>query len=296
MKRIPVILDTDIGGDIADTWALGMLVNCPELDLRYVCAATGDTRYRAKVACKCLERVGRTDVAVGAGIRQPMDPLAKTQAAWVEDYELRSYPGAYHEDGVDRMVHLIMDAKAPLTLIAIGPLPNLAAALEREPRIAGRCHFVGMHGSIRVPYEGQTQLAAEYNVVSDIPSARKVFTAPWKSMTITPLDTCGRVRLKGDLYRKVLESAKPVPAGIIENYRIWRWVGDNIEKQSSILFDTVAVHLAYSRKYLTMQRMNVAVDDKGFTRERKRGALMQVAMDWTDLPAYENYLVRRLLA
>ena len=40
-----VVLDTDIGGDIDDTWALAMLLGCPELDLRLVVSATGDTTY-----------------------------------------------------------------------------------------------------------------------------------------------------------------------------------------------------------------------------------------------------------
>ena len=40
-RRIPVILDTDIGNDIDDTWALGQLLNSPELDLKLVLTSTG---------------------------------------------------------------------------------------------------------------------------------------------------------------------------------------------------------------------------------------------------------------
>lgn len=67
-KRIPVILDTDIGGDIDDTWALAMLLNSPELDLKLVVTDTGNTTYRAKVAAKLLEVAGRTDVPIGIGL------------------------------------------------------------------------------------------------------------------------------------------------------------------------------------------------------------------------------------
>ena len=66
MKK-PVILDTDIGIDIDDTWALAMLLNSPELDLRLVSVATGDAAYRARLAAKFLDRAGRAengDVAV----------------------------------------------------------------------------------------------------------------------------------------------------------------------------------------------------------------------------------------
>lgn len=50
IKPIPTILDTDIGNDIDDTWALGMLLNSPEFDLKLVLTSTGDARYRARVA------------------------------------------------------------------------------------------------------------------------------------------------------------------------------------------------------------------------------------------------------
>jgi inosine-uridine nucleoside N-ribohydrolase len=53
-KPIPVILDTDIGGDIDDTWALAMLLKSPELDLKLVVTDTGNTTYRAGVAAKLL--------------------------------------------------------------------------------------------------------------------------------------------------------------------------------------------------------------------------------------------------
>ena len=62
-----VILDTDIGTDIDDTWALGMLMNCPEVDLKAVVSAHADTEYRASLVAKLLEVWSRTDVAVGVG-------------------------------------------------------------------------------------------------------------------------------------------------------------------------------------------------------------------------------------
>ena len=66
--KIPVILDTDIGGDIDDTWALAMMLKSPELDVKLVVTDTGNTTYRAKIAAKMLEIAGRTDVPVGVGL------------------------------------------------------------------------------------------------------------------------------------------------------------------------------------------------------------------------------------
>jgi hypothetical protein len=66
--RIPVILDTDIGDDIDDTWALAMVLKCPELDLKLVVGDQRKSLYRAKLIAKFLERAGRTDIPVGVGL------------------------------------------------------------------------------------------------------------------------------------------------------------------------------------------------------------------------------------
>ena len=64
---IPVILDTDIGDDIDDTWALTMLLKSPLLDLKLVTTTRGKAEYRGKLVAKILTAAGRTDVPVGLG-------------------------------------------------------------------------------------------------------------------------------------------------------------------------------------------------------------------------------------
>ena len=153
MMPIPVILDTDIGSDIDDTWALALLLRSPEVDLKLCVSDTGDTLYRAKLLAKLLETAGRGDVTVGIGpAMQDGSWAAKGQAAWVEDYDLSRYPGKIAEDGIGTMIDTILSSPVPVTLLCIGPVPNIAAALQREPRIAHNARFVGMHGSLRTGY------------------------------------------------------------------------------------------------------------------------------------------------
>ena len=170
--KIPVILDTDIGGDIDDTWALALLLKSPEFDVKLVVSDLGDTVYRAKIIAKILETAKRTEIPVGIGIRQ--SDKAGPQAAWVADYDLDRYPGKVHQDGVAALIETIMTAPTPITLICIGPMPNIKAALEKEPRIAERARFVGMHGSVRLGYEGKPTPDPECNVVSDVPAAARI--------------------------------------------------------------------------------------------------------------------------
>ncbi len=308
---IPVILDTDIGGDIDDTWALAMLLKSPELDLKLVVTDTGDTTYRAKVAAKLLEIAGRADVPVGIGLvegaEEPAgagdahpDTQVQPQAPWVEGYDLAQYPGQVHQDGVGALIDTIMGTSEPVTLIAIGPVPNVAEALKREPRIAERVgRVVGMHGSVRVGYGGGSIPNAEYNVVADVPACRAMFGASWP-ITLTPLDTCGLVTLKGEKLARVRASTDPLARAVVENNDIWAarvgWTKVDPHVETSVLFDTVAIYLAFSEALLEMEALPLRITDDGFTViDDTEGRVVRCATRWKDLPAFEDLLVERLI-
>jgi inosine-uridine nucleoside N-ribohydrolase len=302
-SRIPVILDTDIGTDIDDTWALVMLLKSPELDLKLVTTDTGNTTYRARIVARLLEIAGRTDVPIGIGIEQNQADDGP-QAPWVAGYGLSRYPGRVLQDGVGALVDTIMSSEKPITLIAIGPVPNVAAALAREPRIAERARFVGMHGSLRLGYGGAPEIAAEANVRGDPAACRTVLGARW-DVTITPLDTCGLVQLKGEKYARVAASRDPLVQAVMENYRVWwrrcPWCRERHAtepglpaRESSTLFDTVAVYLAFSSDLLAMEDIGVRVTDDGHTLIDDSQKALRCATKWWDLAAFEDLLVQRL--
>lgn len=299
-RRIPAILSTDIGDDIDDTWALGFLLKSPEIDLKLAVGDYGRPEYRAKLLAKFLQRTGRSDVPVGLGVEVTKPGGEPRQSEWVKDYDLASYPGKVHRDGVQAMIDLIMKSPEPITVIAIGPAPNIAAGLEREPRIADKARFVGMHGSVRVGYGGGKTPAAEWNVKCDPKSLQKAFTAPWE-VTITPLDTCGIINLTGDKYRKFRNSKDPVAVAILDNYRLWlahpnNGKGDTkpAETRSSTLFDTVAVYLAFDQSLCTMETLGIRVTDDGFTKIDPAAKKVSVASSWKNLGAFEDLLVERV--
>src|ERR1022692_403731 len=118
-KARPVILTTDIGDDIDDTWALGFLLKCPELDFKLVVGDYGRREYRAKLLAKFLQTVGQSQVPIGMGIDG--EPRGDgSQGAWLKDYDLGSYPGRVHPDGVQAMIDAVMQSRDPVTIIAIG--------------------------------------------------------------------------------------------------------------------------------------------------------------------------------
>lgn len=309
-RKIPVIFDTDVCDDIDDTWALAMLLQSPEFDVKLITTAVGNTESKVKTIAKFLQEVGRTEIPIGAGVSH--HKRGHRQDAWAKDFDLESYPGKIHKDGIKAIIDTVMKSKRQITIIAVGPLPNIAAALEREPKIAKKAKFVGMHGSIRKGYAGGSKPSAEYNVRAYVKEAQKVFTAPW-DITITPLDTCGIIQIKGQKYQKILKNNSPLTKALIENYRAWlaqpiaaknknmskadveKRVDQKANSSSSTLFDTVAIYLGMSTKLVKMEKLKIIVTDDGHTKIDESGKLINCAMAWKDLGAFEDLLVRRLI-
>ena len=297
---IPVILDTDIGMDVDDVWALAFLLRCPELDVKLVTTCTGDTRYRACVAAKVLAAAGRSDVPIGIGI--PLDRSPRTHAAWLDGYELAAYAGPVLEDGVGAICDTVLAAQDQVSIISIGPLPNIAAALARLPALNEQANFIGMHGSVRRGYLGAAKPMREYNVVQHSLSAQRVFNAPWRK-TITPLDTCGNMILSGDQFATIVASDDPVARIVRDNHFLWfdavrDWpvVKDmDPQSQSSILYDTVAVGLAFAEPLLAIEALPLSVTEDGKTMlDEANGSTVRCATEWRDEARFKQLLVTRL--
>jgi inosine-uridine nucleoside N-ribohydrolase len=310
---IPVILDTDLGGDIDDHWALVMLLGCPELDLRLVTTVTGDPTYRAQVTSGILKTAGRSDVPIGVGLagrHQSGKPLGSNASR----NPLGAYPGVVFEDGVDALVEAVVSSPEPVTIIATGGWTNLAAALDREPGIADNARVVAMFGSVREGYEPDSAPTQEANVGFDIPAAQKVLAAQWEVL-IAPLDSCASVVLDGERYAAVRNAHTPLTDALFDAYLEWcgqvpglllasstdeeqeklrHELTERFETTSTILYDTVPVHLAYSTALAVVERLPIAVDDDGMTRIREGAREVQVATGWVDKDAFLDHLVERL--
>ena len=295
-KPVPLILDTDIGTDMDDTWALAMILKSPELDLKLVSTVAADTTYRAKLAAKMLQLAGRTDVPVGIGpasaehVSYPLGP-------WVEHYGLADYPGTVHEDGVQALIDTIRNSPEPVTVLSIGPMTNLALALELAPDIIDNSRVVGMQGSIYMGYDGSEQTVAEWNVYLDPRAAQKVLSSEW-NITLTPIDTCGLLALSGSLYQTFRSSTDSLVRAILSNYKFWLEEKHKLHElpaHTSVLYDTVAAYLTFSEEWLEMEELPLVVTDNAFTRIDSSGKTIRCATGWKDMRAFEEFLVDRLM-
>ena len=126
-----IILDTDFGDDIDDTFALYFLLQQAGEKISLILSAFGQTKKRAELIYEFLERYGRTDIPVGIG---------EENAAYRDPYMYRffdkhscaeTYPLV--QDGVEKAKELI-DENDDVVIIAIGPTTNLAKLAEICPK------------------------------------------------------------------------------------------------------------------------------------------------------------------
>jgi len=192
-----VLLDCDPGIDDA----LAIVFGCghPGLDLTGVTTVSGNVNLDTVTAnaLSVLELAGRPDVPVVPGSARPL--LRATLDAREVHGEgglgaarlpaAQAGPAGGH--AVDYLIDTIGAAPGEITLVATGPLTNIALAVRREPRLAGWVRdFVIMGGSAG---RGNVTPAAEFNIAADPEAAAIVFEAGWQ-VTMVGLDVTLQAR------------------------------------------------------------------------------------------------------
>lgn len=171
-ERQPVVLDTDIGTDIDDAYALLLAAVSPELRLLGVLTVNHDVTLRAKIARKLLNLSGRFDIPVIRGVGPSLTP-GETRG-WGE-HEGRGIAlddisdADLGEDAPGWLARAAQDAfdrGEPLTLLTIGALTNVAVALEREPEKMSRIGRIVSMASNFQGY-GEEHARGEHNVACD---------------------------------------------------------------------------------------------------------------------------------
>jgi inosine-uridine nucleoside N-ribohydrolase len=286
--RTPVVLDTDIGGDIDDAWALAYVMASERLDLVAVTVSDGDTPARARLASKLLSVAGRAEVPVAVGRQTPVPPdRIEYQLQWGENFTAK---GPVATPAADLIVAEARKRPGELVLVAVGPLQNVADALRREPRLPQLVkRLVLMNGCV---YGSKWGLVAEWNVTQAIADAQLVYAAGFP-ITIVPLDSTTKVMLKQEERERLLKRPTPLTTALEALYRLW------LEKptQQMTLHDQLAVVEAElpGDYFGTLPTVPLVVDDKGFTREDKeRGKPVRVALEPKRDAFMEHYLGRLL--
>ena len=273
--RMKVVLDTDIGTDIDDAWALAYAVKSPTFDLLGVTISDADTAQRAKLACKLLHRLGRTDVPVAVGRKTPAIPPDRIdyQFAWAEDF--REY-NPIASSASDFLADVIRRYPGGITIIAVGPLQNLGDLVRRHPQVVPLVkRVVLMSGSIGANAYGPAPVP-EWNVKVAIPDAQLVYAAGWP-LTIVPLDSTSYVRLSDEERGTLTKARTPLTVALETLLRLW---SDGPASRMT-LHDQLAIAEAQSpgRFFARMPVMSLKVDDAGYTRVDAAGRPVTVCLE-----------------
>jgi len=260
-----IILDTDIGDDIDDAFALALAVSSPELQLLGVTTVHGPTEKRARIARKLLNRAGATEVPVVPGFHGcGSEDHEPNQAAWATEQGLR--PPA--QAAVDYILQEIEESPGEITVVAIGPLSNIAMSVETEPSVAEKmAELVIMGGSVRKGYGGAPQPQAEYNIACDPEAARRVFDSGVK-LTVVPLDATGTLLLPEEYIRTLESSDAALAHAVAQLLVLWQGAGHHLP----VLHDPLAVATVFDRTLGRFEPMRLEVTGDGLTVPISAGA------------------------
>jgi purine nucleosidase len=213
-----IIIDTDPGID--DALALFFALAAPDVQLEAVTTVNGNVSVEktTRNAVSLLELAGRGDVPVARGADRPLlRPAVHAEHVHgrngVGDIELpapQRGPVALH--AVEMIVQTILGAPGEITLVALGPLTNLALAARLEPRITEAVReVVIMGGALRV--HGNVSPAAEFNVYADPHAAQIVFSAGWP-IRLVSLDVTQQAIMTREQFAALAATGHPVTRAI----------------------------------------------------------------------------------
>ena len=245
---IPVLLDTDIGDDVDDVFALLLAARQPLVHLLGVTTVYGDVAQRTRIARKLLRLGGHHDVAVVTGHSQTLagrDPglvLASGEGFAAEDEPAGKGANA---GAVDFLIDRVMTSQEPPVLVAVGPLTNVGAALRQEPRLAHRLRaLIVMGGRL-----GADADRGEHNVNCD-PAATRLVLESGARLRLGTYEITLQARLglpDAERLRATGEAACAAAAAMLDLYL------QQMARPSTAMYDPLTLTLAYTERFLRMQ-------------------------------------------
>jgi len=265
-----IILDTDPGSD--DALAFMLAFSSPDLDVRAITVVPGNVTADMGLenALRMVSLANRCDVPVAAGAQRPLFQKLITAEFWHGKSGLANVelpPSKCKVDaryGPDLIIQLIHASPHEITLVPVGPLTNIALAVEKDPSIVPLVkEVILMGGSIT---GGNSTAAAEANIYNDPEAAQIVFQAGW------PLTMVGlEVGDKALFTKKYLDELGKAHGPMSE---FTHAVGDFLFKQAqqyglagTPMYDPSAVAVAIDPTLVKVREMHVDVETRGeFTR------------------------------
>ena len=280
-----VIIDTDIGDDVDDAFALALAVQSPELQVLGVTTGFGDTEARARITDRFLGEIGRGDIPVYAG-RPTVTSHEMTQRRYASGGRFEK---ATHGNAIDFLLEQIKKYPGEITLVAIGPMVNEGLAIGRDAATFRKLkRVVIMGGSVKRGYGdlGYTAPMApqpEWNIVNDIAGAQDLFGVG-VPLYVMPLDS---TQMKLDEVKRefLFSQGTALTDQLAILYHLWGY-------QTPTLFDPVAVAYVVNPDLCPVSPMHIRVDERGYTREEPGEINARVCLNSNAEQFFRFYLRR----
>ena len=307
MNTKRIIFDTDPGID--DSLAILLALASPEVQFEGLSIVHGNCSLQQAAinGLSVLELANASHIPVAAGCELPLvqpslltpETHGNTGLGYAKLPEPRTKPQVQH--GCDFLIEKIMSNPGEITLVAIGPLTNVALAIRKEPRIAEALkELIIMGGAIR--HEGNTTELAEFNTYVDPHAAHIVYHAGIP-ITLVPLDVTYQCVLTAQDVERLQKVKSPIPAFIKEATRFYMEFHDEYQGiQGCVINDPLALALTFAPELCDYQELYVDVDISGgvsmgntfadFYKFRNKPANMKVALGVRPRDFIELFLER----
>jgi len=264
-----IIIDTDpamgtLGGDPEDGFAIMLALQSPELNVRAITVVHGNTPLHNGYsnAVHLLELMGQTDIPVAPGLSRPIMPYrGYGTLRKQEQFGPWKDPLKAERQAVDLLVDTVLNNGAePVTIVTIGPLSNVAAAILCEPRFAPSVHeLVMMGGAATVP--GNSTPAAEFNFFADPEAASIVFNAGIP-LVMVGLDVCHQTEMTPASVASIGDAA-PLARFVSESCADWLDIRRTIVGAPFHLYDSLSIAVAFQRDLVETESCWVDIETTG---------------------------------
>lgn len=284
-----IILDTDIGDDVDDAFALALLLSSPRVQLLGITTAWGDTDLRARLVARFLVETGHADIPVAAG------PATKASSVFSQRRYAEGYPQKQWPSGVDFILDQIHRYPGQITLVAIAPFSTVGAVIDKDPGAFRQLkRVVMMGGSIHRRYGDLGYLPdrgaePEYNIDSDVASSRKLF-ASGVPLFVMPLDST-QLKLDEVLRATLFSQGTRTTDALSQLY--WQW-SDATGSPTPTLFDAMAAAYALDPALCPTTPMHIRIDDRGATLAEPGPPNANVCLD-SDSDRFFHFYMRTVL-
>jgi purine nucleosidase len=285
-----VIIDTDIGDDIDDAFAIALALKSPELKVLGVTTTFGNTEMRARLVERYLQAVGRSAIPVLAG------PMTKTDNAMTQAAYAKRTPEKRFGDGAEFILREAREHPGEITLIGIGPLFTVEAAIKRDPAAFKKLkRVVIMGGSVYRGYgldaQGKPKAPEpEWNILND-PAGLRALLASGVPVFMMPLDST-QVPLDVKDREAIFAHGSALTDQLTLLYHEWMGGTPN-HNPTPTLFDPVAVTYTFRPDLCPAKPLHIDVDDKGLTTPGNGAPNAQVCLE-SDQRGFIALLMRRL--